>query len=154
RELARDGVRHSLRIASHQDYFDMLFVQALNRFSRFIANGVGDGEDGQRRSSLNHGYRGLPARSRAIDGSLESRSNLDVQLTKQGRTAEQQLAPVHDGLHAQAWNGLEALGRRERQPPFLRTLDDALRDGVLRIMFDRRREDERLIGAEALCRRD
>ena len=153
-EVSRNRVCDRLRVARHHDHFDMLLVEALNRFARFVANRICNREHGQRRRPVDHRDRRLSARSGTIDGGLEHWRNLHIDLAQQCRTAEEQLPSVHDGLDAAPGNRLKRVGARDREPTLLCALDDALRDRVFRIVFDGRCQRECILLSEAVGRGD
>src|SRR5262245_38890601 len=53
-------------------------------------------------------------------------------------------------FYASSGNRLEALGLRDGEPSLLRTLDDALRNRVFRVVLCRCGQNERLVLGEAL----
>ena len=65
-----------------------------------------------------------------------------------------ELFAFDDGLDTMSGNRLELVGLRDAQMLLLSALDDSLRDRMLGIAFDRRRNPKRLVRAQASIRGD
>src|SRR4030095_3850511 len=73
---------------------------------------------------------------------------------KYHRPSHVKLSALHDGFDSMAGNRLELVSLRDAQILLLSALDDSLRDRMLGIAFDRRRNPKRLVRTQASVRGD
>ena len=153
---SRHGVGDRLGVAGQHHDLDALLVQPLHRLARLRADRVGDREGGERPVRLRPGRSPPgPAPPRARRHRRSAAGGLDAELCEQVRPADLQM-PRRSTIARTPWPGIASkplAPRARRAPRSSALLTIALRDRVLRVALDRRRQPERLVAGSPVGRR-